>query len=235
MLKPYYDHAGIQIFHGDCREVLRSLPDESVDFVLTDPPYSAHVHENAKSNRDGKQGTKFIDFESITEAELRALFGDVSRIARRWVVATMEWRHVASFDAAPPDGLRFLRFGVWVKPDGMPQISGDRPAQGWEAIAFMHKGDGRPRWNGGGRSSVFAHNVARGLHPTEKPLPLATELVRLMSDDGDLVLDPFMGSGTTLRAAKDVGRRAIGIEIEERYCEIAARRLSQEVLFGGAA
>ena len=68
------------------------------------------------------------------------------------------------------------------------------------------------------------------LHPNEKPLDLPGQFIRLTTNVGDLVLDPFMGSGTTLRAAKDLGRRAIGIEIEERYCEIAARRMEQEVL-----
>ena len=69
-------------------------------------------------------------------------------------------------------------------------------------------------------------------HPTPKPLSLMSLFVRLHSESGDLVLDPFMGAGTTLRAAKDLGRRAIGIEIEEKYCEIAAKRMGQETLFG---
>lgn len=69
-----------------------------------------------------------------------------------------------------------------------------------------------------------------GQHPTTKPLGLVSRFVSLFSEAGETILDPFMGSGTTLRAAKDLGRKAIGIEIEERYCEIAARRLEQEVL-----
>lgn len=86
------------------------------------------------------------------------------------------------------------------------------------------------RWHGGGRSAVFTCNKVNSEHPTGKPLRLITQLVTLFSDPGELILDPFMGSGTTLRAAKDLGRRAIGIEIEERYCEIAVKRLAQEVL-----
>lgn len=86
------------------------------------------------------------------------------------------------------------------------------------------------KWSGGGRRAVWRENVVRGAHKTEKPLRLLVELVRLFTDPRETILDPFMGSGTTLRAAKDLGRKAIGIEIEERYCEIAARRLEQEVL-----
>lgn len=88
----------------------------------------------------------------------------------------------------------------------------------------------------GGRVGVFYHNKndtewKKAPHPTTKPLKLMSELMRLFSNEDELILDPFMGSGTTLRAAKDLGRKAIGIEIEEKYCEIAAKRLSQEVLF----
>jgi len=87
------------------------------------------------------------------------------------------------------------------------------------------------RWNGGGRHAVWTElKVANNLHPTEKPLSLLRRLLLLFSDAGEMILDPFMGSGTTLCAAKDLGRRAIGIEIEERYCEIAAKRLAQEML-----
>ena len=129
----------------------------------------------------------------------------------------------------PPNGLRFVRFGIWDKPNGAPQMSGDRPATGWEAIAFFHRAGGAMTWNGGGRRSVFRCNRETGsfTHKTQKPLRLVKELVSLFSDEGDLLLDPFMGSGTTLRAAKDLGRKAIGIEIEERYCEIAAKRMAQ--------
>jgi len=114
----------------------------------------------------------------------------------------------------------------------MPQFSGDRPAVGFEPCTICHA----PRqlaWNGGGSAAVWTHGICktdRPDHPCPKPLSLMFELLTLFTDEGEPVLDPFMGSGTTLRAAKDLGRRAIGIEIEEKYCEIAAKRLSQEML-----
>jgi site-specific DNA-methyltransferase (adenine-specific) len=114
----------------------------------------------------------------------------------------------------------------------MPQYSGDRPGMGYETILAMHV-PGRSEWNGGGRSSVFTCNKNSGgvhEHPTMKPLRLMRDLVSLFSAPGDRVLDPFSGAGSTLVAAKDLGRSAIGIEIEPRYCEIAVKRLRQEVM-----
>ena len=225
--KPYYSHAGITIYHGDCREI---LPHVSADACITDPPYSAVTHASAKTENGGDPG-KLIDFAPISEDELVSVLGLAQASTSRWMVLTCDYRYALRLEQCPPVGSKFVRLGVWVKPDSAPQFTGDRPAQGWEAVVFLHRAGDRTRWNGGGRRSVFTHNVARGHHPTEKPLPLASEFVALFSDPGEIVLDPFMGSGTTLRAAKDLGRKAVGIEIEERYCEIAAKRLAQEVLF----
>lgn len=232
-MTPYYEDAdsGITIYHGRCEDVLPTLAADSVELVLTDPPYGDDTHANASTNKGGNGAGRLVTFESTTVADLRPVFVEAGRVCSGWVMATMEWRHVVAFEVDPPEGLRFIRFGIWAKPDGMPQVSGDRPAQGWEAIAFMHKGQGRPKWNGGGRSSVFVHNVERNqLHPTQKPLDLVTQWVALFSDEGDTVLDPFMGSGTTLLAARLTGRKAIGIEKDEAYCELAASRLAQGVL-----
>ena len=128
--------------------------------------------------------------------------------------------------------MRYVRTGAWVKPDAMPQMSGDRPSVGFEPCTIAHA-QGRMRWNGGGRPAVWTHGtckVDRPDHPCPKPEPLMGDLVTQFTDPGDLILDPFMGSGTTLVAAKRLGRKAIGIELEERYCEIAAKRLAQGAL-----
>lgn len=226
-MKPYYSHNGITIYHADCREVLPSLPDNSVDLVLTDPPYSDVTHDGARTFDDT---TKLVDFKSVTTDYLRDVFALLASKTKRWLVSFMDTHHAGDFEKEAPRGLRFVRFGVWVKPNSAPQFTGDRPGMGWEPIVFMHRDGMKMRWNGGGRTSVFTYCKVNSCHPTGKPLSLVTELAELFSDKGDLILDPFMGSGTTLRAAKDLGRRAIGIEIEERYCEIAAKRLQQEVL-----
>ena len=124
------------LYLADCMEVLPLI--DRVDAVITDPPYGANTHKNAKSNRGIGHGNKAIDFAAITADSLSKIISDCSRICDRWFVATMEWRHIAQFENKPPDGWDFVRFGVWVKTNPMPQISADRPAQGWEGIAYLH-------------------------------------------------------------------------------------------------
>jgi site-specific DNA-methyltransferase (adenine-specific) len=233
---PYYADDAVTLYHGDCLDLLPMLGVEA-DVTITDPPYDANTHAKALVNKGRRVAGPDIDFEAFTTDDLRASLALCASVTRRWVIATVDYRHAVTFHDAPPDGLRLLRIGVWTKPNPMPQVSGDRPGQGWESIAFLHKTDVRPTWNGGGRSSVW-HLPADGNqgHPTAKPLVMVREWVRLFTDPGALVLDPFAGSGTTLRAAKDEGRRAVGVELQARYCDVAAARLAQDVLdFGGAA
>lgn len=233
---PYYADDAVTLFLGDSRELLADLEDQSVDAVITDPPYTERTHGMAKTNRGKGHGVAAVDFAPFTDAALSAALAECGRVSRRWVVATLDYAHAAVFDAAPPAGLRSLRVGVWVKPNPMPQISADRPGQGWEAILFMHRADSKPTWHGGGRAGVWTHPVVQNSgHPTAKPLSMVADWVRLFTNPGDTILDPYAGSGTTLRAAKDEGRRAVGVELDERYCELAAKRLSQDTLFGGVA
>jgi len=223
---PYYEHAGITIYHGDCRDVIGSL--DAVDHVMTDPPYSDDTHDGARTG-DAANNSKLVDFASTQASEIAQTLALVR--LKRWAVLTCDWQHVLPLKQSPPAGWRFVRAGVWVKPNGTPQFTGDRPAQGWEAVAILHAGvSGRMRWNGGGLPATWIHNKVSGYHPTGKPEALLLEWVAMFSDADDVILDPFMGGGTTLMAAKRLGRRAIGIEREEKYCEVAARRLSQEAL-----
>jgi site-specific DNA-methyltransferase (adenine-specific) len=232
-MKPYYEDEAVTIYHGDCREVLPGL--EPVAHVITDPPYEAEAHTQ---QRRVKRGGGVMECEPLSFAPMWGAMRDftgaqVRRLVKRWILTFCQieaaplWRKVYE-----DQGLVHRRTCIWVKPDGMPQYSGDRPGMGYETLLAMHTA-GACRWNGGGRHGVFIVNKSDGAgaspHPTQKPLPLMTMLVSLFTDEGEIILDPFMGSGTTLRAAKDLGRKAIGIEIEERYCEIAAKRMSQSV------
>lgn len=232
-MTPYYERDGIVIYKGDCREVLPTLG--PVDHVITDPPFSEQVHSGARSllsnKRFGGTGDNAgrIDFDSVDADFIRGIFARAT--PERWTISSMDWLHVAEIHQQPPCGQRFVRFGVWVKPNSAPQFTGDRPATGWEAIAILHRLGGKMRWNGGGNRAVWTHNIAQEEHPTAKPLSLLKELVSLFTDPGETILDPFMGSGTTLVAAQNLGRKAIGIELSEKWCEVAAKRLSLGPLF----
>jgi site-specific DNA-methyltransferase (adenine-specific) len=238
-LKPYYSHAGITIYHGDCREILPTLP--PVDLVLTDPPYETEAHtlqRRVQREADSSEYGRRVAVEELPFGPMTPELRDesarlIAGHARAWVLTFCQiegapiWR-----ETYEKHGLTYRRTCIWVKPDGMPQYSGDRPGMGYEAFVAMHR-PGGSTWNGGGRHGVFTHNKAGSPlgneHPTQKPQSLMRELVRLFSNENDKVLDPFAGSGSALVAAKNLNRNAIGIEIEERYCEIAAKRLSQEV------
>lgn len=229
--EPFYDKGGITIYCGDCREILPQLCPSSIDMVLTDPPYAAETHEGARTDSiDGDGDAILIDFDPFTEDEIRSAFSLMSPLVNRWAVSFMDWRHVAALERCPPPGLRFVRFGIWYKPNGAPQFTGDRPSTGWEAIAFLHRDGLKLSWNGGGRHGVFIEPKVNTEHPTGKPLTLVKKLVELFTDTGETILDPFMGSGTTLVAAYHLGRKAIGIEVNEDYCKVAVERLRQGVL-----
>jgi len=211
---------------GDCLDPmtgLASLPDKSVDVVITDPPYGAETHAGA---RGGSGDTKLVTFDSVTAEQLREIFAHFARVARRWVVATVEWRHVLPLEQSPPAGLRFVRHGVWVKPNGAPQFTGDRPAMGWEAVAILHADvDGRMRWNGGGKHAVWTFPKENAEHPTQKPTALLEAFVCDFTDPGELILDPFAGSGTTGVACVRLGRRFLGWERDPKWYAGATRRL----------
>ena len=234
-MKPYYERDGIVIYHGDCREVLPTLG--PVDHVITDPPYEAEAHTKGRRGNTARDGdaayfaTRELDFEGISEELRQFSGGEMARLASGWclvfcqVEAAMLWREALS-------PARYMRTQIWRKVNAPCQFTGDRPGMGYESIVTSWAGEGRSRWNGGGAHGVYDHIITRheSGHMTEKPLSLMRELVSLFTDPGETILDPFMGSGTTLRAAKDLGRKAIGIELEEKWCEVAAKRLAQGVL-----
>lgn len=119
---------------------------------------------------------------------------------------------------------------AWVKPDASPRFNGQGAARGFECAITAWCGKGYRKWNGGGKRGVYTHcvNVGRnGGHPTEKPVQLMSEIVRDYTQPGQAVLDPFLGSGTTLVACAKLGRKGIGIELDPGYFDIACRRVEE--------
>lgn len=257
----YYVDSSVCLIHGDCRDILPQLV--SVDHVITDPPYARDVYLRMRNPDSGggdragvaapamrraamtrgnpKQAGPMPRLEKLAAGDigviddmLEAVALEVGRLAKRWAIvfsdAETTWRWRAELEQA---GLRYVRTGAWVKPDAMPQMSGDRPAVGFEPCTICHA-QGPMKWNGGGKQALWTYYIAKGNkrpdHPCPKPEGLMCELVTQFTDAGETILDPFAGSGTTLFAAKRLGRRAIGIEVSEQYAEVAAKRLSQGAL-----
>jgi len=204
---------------GDCRLVLPKLP--KVDLVLTDPPYVV----SAKGC--GLAGNRQY-LKDITETGIDGGF-DVSLLDgfEDWFCFCGK-QQLAEIIAAAECGNWMLI--TWGKTNPMPLVNSNYLP---DTEYIVHK------WSKGRLFGAYADksrfvvtkNAKSGFdHPTVKPVAVVLKCINLGTEKGDTILDPFMGSGTTLRAAKDLGRRAIGIEREEKYCEIAARRLQQEVL-----
>ena len=214
-MNPYYERNGIKIYHGDCREM---LPGVSADAVVSDPPYGMKWNTDSTRFSGGKSNRR----RGAGRSDWGAISGDADQ-----------------FDPSP--WLAFKSCILW----GANHYASRLPVG--TTLVWLKKADhlfGRflsdceIGWMKGGHGVyAFRKNfpppsrMAEGggvcLHPTQKPVALMRWCIEKTSGT---VLDPFMGSGTTLRAAKELGRNAIGIEVEERYCEIAAKRLEQEVL-----
>jgi len=225
-MTPYYEHAGITIYHADCRDVLSQVP--PVQLLLTDPPYGINLGKHASATLNGigthghlgKRG--YDSYEDTVENFLSIVVPVINAVLPKVIrgVVFCAGRHVNEFPKPTEIGGIYFPAAIGICRWGFNSVA---PALLYGPGCNTHLGakptiyvsyDGPPN-NG---------------HPCPKPLPAIKHFVNLGSSEGDWIIDPFMGSGTTLRAAKDMGRCAIGIEIEERYCEIAAKRLSQEVL-----
>ena len=201
-----------------------------IDHVITDPPYEDALHEAAAAGRisrtDGQappQGPDFAGIDAIRDDAAQAMV----LAARGWVLAFTLAEGVRAWrDALQSAGARWDTTLCWVKPDAMPRFNGQGAARGFECMAAAWCGTGHRHWNGGGRRGVFSHNTAKGGHPAAKPMALMMELVALYTRPGDLVCDPFMGSGTTGIACLAQGRRFIGIEIDPRYYDMACERMT---------
>jgi len=212
---PYYDRDGIIIYHGDCRELLPRI--SRADLLLTDPPYGVGRSQGfgGSATWGGRQIARrtYSDSWDSERAEAQTV-----RLAIARCDLAIVWGGNFFADELP----RSSHWIVWDKVQVMPTF-----------------GDCELAWTNSGRKSVSKVTIQwSGLqgkerirdHPTQKPEALMRWCLSKYSEVGQIVLDPYLGSGTTLVAAKFLERRGIGIEREEKYCEIAAERLSQQAL-----
>jgi len=209
MIKPYYEKDGITIYNGDAVEIMKQFPDKSFDLVLTDPPYGVGVDYDTYDDSQGALRSLVADsIPEIIRVGKRALITcGVTNIylypkpkwILAWVITAGAGRNPWGFSCWQP----ILAYG---KDPYLENRMGARP----DII----------------RSN--AHSEKNG-HPCPKPLEMWTKLLERGSvKKSDIILDPFMGSGTTLLAAKNTGRRAVGIEISKKYCDITIERLEKE-------
>lgn len=205
----YYQDASCTLWHGRCEDVLPML---TGDVLVTDPPYGIGYRTPPSPRRPKSNWSLIGDAEPFDPSHLltwqRAVIFGANHFAER-LPSSPGWI-------------------VWDKRYGMPSNDQSDAELAWTNILSSVRII-RCIWNGGG--SLLAENgPARAIHPTQKPIKLLRAVIALVSTPGEVIVDPYAGTGTTLAAAKSLGRCAVGVEIEERYCEIAATRLCQGVL-----
>jgi site-specific DNA-methyltransferase (adenine-specific) len=251
-MNPYYEHGGITIYHGDCREIELS----SIPLVITSPPYNCG--RDYLSYDDSQEVKKYWEF---TREWMFRIYGSLIIGGKLCLNITWWMSSRPKIDVprkikeiAEEIGFLFIDKIIWIKGN---DVNANTSGTGWGSymspsspsircatepiLVFAKEKRGRGLSDKGDISkenfykwtidSWFIQGEHNRNHPAVFPLEIPKRLIQLYTYPEETVLDPFMGSGTTLRAAKDLGRKAIGIEIEERYCEIAVRRLQQEVLF----
>jgi site-specific DNA-methyltransferase (adenine-specific) len=211
--KPYYEHAGITIWHGDCREIMQHIHMDSVDVVITDPPYN--VNKNYGLHDDNMHSDDYKNW-------CRSWF----EMLPRPIIMTVGITNVPMWMAIEPTH----KIIAWLKPNQCSRnyLGITSGFNVWEPILVYGK---LPVCVAHDAFTIPIHIQAecKG-HPCPKSIKAWNWLMVNCTENKSTILDPFMGSGTTLVAAKYNNRRAIGIEIEEKYCEMAARRLQLDML-----
>ena len=223
-MKPYYEDGAVTIFHADCREESAWL---KADVLVTDPPYGIAWQQNLS-------GYSFRGYERTPDKDHEGIQNDEDTTVRDGILELWGKRPALVFGSprlAPPAGTRHVL--TWKKPVNAGLIGSwlpwRRDIESIYVLGAWPKAEAKVSSVIDGPTGMRSYlAIGADRHPHAKPLSVLLSLI-LQCPPG-IIADPFMGSGTTLVAAKSLNRRAIGIEIEERYCEIAARRCSQEVL-----
>lgn len=226
-----------ELILGDCLDVMPQLG--KVDHVIGDAPYENVLHSAMGAMRslrtDGKEYAsnrlEGLSFDGVDEK--RGAFSDAAvKASEGWVLYFAIAEGVGAWrDALQASGAKYDTCLAWVKPDATPRFNGQGAARGFECVVTAWAGRGHKRWNAGGKRGIYTHCVnpptRHGAHPTEKPASLMRELIGDFTNTGQVILDPFMGSGTTGVACVQLDRRFIGIELDPDYFEIACKRIEE--------
>lgn len=203
------------IVNGDCLEVLKGFPDKCVDLVLTDPPYGIGADKNKRANtKHGNALAKskdygFGDWDSSVPG--KEVFEEIFRVSKNQIIFG------GNYFGLPPSSCWL----VWDKENGDNGYADCELA--WTSFTTSVR-KVKYRWHGMLQGDM--RNKESRVHPTQKPLPVMSWIVEKYSKANDIILDPFLGSGTTAVAANMAGRRYIGVEISDKYCEIARQRVA---------
>lgn len=232
---------GMTLYQANCLDLAPTLG--RFEHAIFDPPYEQSLHDAKSPEKTRKlrnDGCK--ELETLSFAGIDAIRDDVVALGQQvdgWFMAFCTSEGIGRWaDAINPSPMNYKRACHWIKPDAMPQMNGQGPAQGAEHFVTAWAGGGFSRWNGGGKRGVYTEMTnpkdRHGGHPTEKPWRLMRDILFDFTNPGDLIADFFMGSGTTLVAAALTGRRAIGIELNPDYFEMACHRVDKAVRSAGA-
>ena len=238
-MTPYYADDSVTLYHGDCLEFLHEIDSDVIDAVITDPPYASGARtEAAKSSsgsmvRGARWAAKPIMNDQMTSTGFVWLMREVAFATHHALkdggcfVCFIDWRQWPNLvGAVESTNMRVNGMVVW---DKQSYGLGNGFRSQHELVLYASKGV--PAVHDRSKGNVLrSKRVPNDDHPSPKPVALMEEIVEVCAPPNGLVVDPFAGGGSTLLAARNQGRRAIGVEIEERYCEIIAKRLAQAVL-----
>ena len=233
------------IVNANCLEWLRAMPDDYADHCIMDPPYSNWTHTQAragvcvqKDTRKKKNGrrmevsrAKDFGFDALSPALMDGVAIELGRVVKRWAIAFCDVESSQSWRLAlSAGGMRYVRTMIWLKRNSTPSFCAVKPASAFECMVVAHSTRAMD-WNAGGKRGFYDHacengpNTETAMHTTPKPIPLMLDLVEDFTDAGELVIDPFAGSGSTGVACILRGRRFLGCEIDPIHVATAAERL----------
>ena len=243
----------IQLFHGDCLEVMKQIPDGSIDFILTDPPYNiSKLNDNRDRSKlnspimrrkkalnydfgswDNMGRKEFLDFTKSWLLEcIRVLKdgGTIISFFNKEDISYLGW-------TGQENGVRTRTIFTWHKTNPVPSFRKVNYLSACEYAWIGSKGDKAWTFNFGLQKEMHnfyetcnSSGYKQTEHPTEKPVNMFEHFVKIHTNEGDKVLDPFMGSGTTGVACKHLNRNFVGIELDDKYFEIASDRINGELL-----